>query len=208
MKRLRGALFFVFMLFSLLVAAGTTTFWIRGTDWVRRAKPFSNSYRNEDGETFTDVGIEGIGLYSHGGQIGIVRFDTGTPELEADELAAIGPPDPAQVGWRWTRTGDMNFYLGGIPEDLVPADVTWSLPHALYCCADEEAGMRHFLHIRGVLVNARIPLAISLTPWMIYVTALIRRRRRRRAGHCPHCGYDLRATPDRCPECGIATGSA
>ena len=54
--------------------------------------------------------------------------------------------------------------------------------------------------------HARIPLWMPTLLFAglsyISVAPLYRRRKRKKLGLCVKCGYDLRASKDRCPECG------
>ena len=55
--------------------------------------------------------------------------------------------------------------------------------------------------------------ALRVPAWLLMIVTLLlpalgcysfaRRRNQRDARLCRKCGYDLRATPDRCPECGL-----
>lgn len=70
------------------------------------------------------------------------------------------------------------------------------------------------VHDRGASYQAQH--VIYVPHWAVLLAAMavpalrirrsIRRALRSRAGRCLTCGYDLRASPERCPECGTEAG--
>jgi hypothetical protein len=63
------------------------------------------------------------------------------------------------------------------------------------------------LSVRTYGAPAWLLIALTSTPPLIALRRIRCRRREANCGRCPACGYDLRATPDRCPECGAVSGS-
>jgi hypothetical protein len=123
-------------------------------------------------------------------------------------------PDWAEIQWdriSIARDPVDNSDVGKMEPNGTPAE-TW-----LWTCADfavrrcaypytSRSGSAGYLQVSYTAFLPYWLLLAMLMPPLAYWFKLARRRRRlalRRAiGQCINCGYDLRATPQSCPECG------
>jgi hypothetical protein len=104
---------------------------------------------------------------------------TSITTYEAYEVFVIAPPAQGQAGFFWQNQ-----------------TVRWSQPFTPKPVQSRQTTL--------ILPMWFILVLLALSP-LLLLRHLYSKQKLARLGLCPSCGYDLRATPHRCPECGRLT---
>jgi hypothetical protein len=111
----------------------------------------------------------------------------------------------------YSQWGSLDWSVDVRPTLGGPSEFKWFSSPAAEGSEDWRAHLSDFHVTRegeGDTAYGRVPhwslLIVGLALPAVRFIQNRRGVRRSRKGACPRCGYDLRATPDRCPECGAA----
>jgi hypothetical protein len=188
-----------FAMLCLISAMATALCAVVAAAWVRSA------WRTDE---FAVAGQRKYFVQSYGGKLGfgVARWWTYSG-ADALEVANRNGPhtDPPMVETRYPRRVIVN---GGFYR-LTDLQSGWfgssrqgisNLSRGRF--TSEWADIVYLPH--WAAIAALLPFALAAVPGLM---ARRRRRRLRRAMRCENCGYDLRATPGKCPECGSVVGN-
>lgn len=129
---------------------------------------------------------------------GHLAYDRWAPRNQVSVYFATAPPRQ-RFRSIWRRLA-VTFNSSQVAGDEFPASGGGRAGSANP--SDPSASGKYVTNIR----EATVPLGYLTLPLLLLgVPAVLRVRRHIRAvppGHCTRCGYDLRASKERCPECG------
>jgi len=111
-----------------------------------------------------------------------------------------------RIQWVFARTRQKQDRVSAASMVIHQSDMPYdmpALPHQLLAMGWGEASTVPPWLSRPALSmpDAYLVTLLLILP-ALWIYRDIRGRRRTHSGVCHACGYDLRATPDRCPECG------
>jgi len=120
--------------------------------------------------------------------------------MRADETAKAGDL-PRRVTWHASSSPIRGQDRYDAPPWVVWTGFDWRFSRAEGGRANGEYWSNRNIF---VCVPYWVPLLLAAGGgWLVGRRARLKRRRLR-TGLCPSCGYDVRATPQQCPECGTA----
>ncbi len=167
-----------FSIVSLLLCFATTALWVR-------------SYWVSDYLLWRSHGWASRYIAAHRGSLDMMRAQSVPDEFQLGHVPIARAHSP-----HWSAVSPQFSALG----------------FACYADPDIHHGVIDHLGQRPIpLTEAIVPIWPFVLLMMVLPGVWLRRicshRRRVRLGLCLTCGYDLRATPERCPECGTVVVS-